>query len=50
MNIPTTVHEIGGTLMIRIPMEMVKERNLNKNMKASVVDISRHLIELRFEE
>lgn len=46
MDIPTSLIEISGTLMVRIPKEMVSELGLNKSMKANVVNINNHLIEV----
>lgn len=48
MDVPTTIHNIGGTLMVRIPIEVVKECGINKNMKVNAVNVSNDLIELRF--
>lgn len=48
MDIPTSIIETSGTLMIRIPKEMVNELGLNKNMKVNAVNVNDHLIELHF--
>ena len=48
MDIPTSIIETSGTLMIRIPKEMVNEIGLNKNMKVNAVNVNDHLIELHF--
>jgi len=48
MDIPTSIIEISGTLMVRIPKEMVNEIGLHKDMKANAININNHLIELHF--
>lgn len=48
MDIPTSIIEISGTLMIRIPKEMVNELGLTKSMRVSAVSMNNQLIELRF--
>lgn len=50
MDIPTSIIEISGTLMIRIPKEMVNELGITKNMKVSAVDVNKKLIELQFRD
>lgn len=50
MDIPTSIIEISGTLMVRIPKEMVNELGLNKSMKVNAINVNNHLIELRFKE
>lgn len=49
MDIPTSIIEISGTMLVRIPKEMVNELGLNKNMKANVIDVNDRLIQLHFK-
>jgi len=50
MDIPTSIIEISGTFMVRIPKEMVNELGLTRNMRVNAMNVNNHLIELHFKE
>lgn len=50
MDIPTSIIEISGTLMVRIPREMVNELGITKDMKVRAADVNKKLIEFHFKD
>lgn len=50
MDIPTSIIDISGTLLVRIPSEMVKELGLTKDMKASIKDLSPLRLEIQLKK